>query len=501
MKIFFVNGVRGGEEIDFAVPEITIGREVDNLLSIPADGMSRYHARLQRDAQGVWRVSDSGSTNGVKVNRTRIAEPTVLREGDLIEFGDQMIRVTELSAAPGKVVFDPVVEELPPPSPLPPPSRPMDATVPIQPLPPPAVSPANPAVAVAPAAAPAHAAGTAHELSEALKSGKLKLFGGKNAEKAAAVPASGDPADKPRRIFSNRLFYTVVFCAVVVAISCFYLLNQQKPKQNVTGEKRLDPKAVLLFYEKEVIEPDNIFRFVLQVENGKAVFTIDDLKSQRRFQREIPVVNESNLEMLFDGVARGGFMTLKSPPAGTAPENQQQRRRMVVGEGGKINEVTVLNNSAPKSFEDLEYAIGVFADGYGLQTIAMTPEELRDQAERSFIKAEDLFANREAKLSNLRAAIQRYAVTVNYLEQFSPKPALWDKARKRLEEAEKIRRLKLQELNYERIRLGQFKEFDQLRYVLNQIMELRDPDSVEYDNARRALFNLDNYLNKVNKRK
>ena len=30
MKIFFVNGVRGGDEVEFALPEITIGRDDGN---------------------------------------------------------------------------------------------------------------------------------------------------------------------------------------------------------------------------------------------------------------------------------------------------------------------------------------------------------------------------------------------------------------------------------------------------------------------------------------
>ena len=105
MKIFFVNGIRGGDEVEFAIPEITIGREDDNVLRIPTAGVSRYHARIYRNTAGEWLVGDQGSTNGVKLNRSRIVSDTVLREGDLIEIGDQMIRVTELAAAPPKVIF------------------------------------------------------------------------------------------------------------------------------------------------------------------------------------------------------------------------------------------------------------------------------------------------------------------------------------------------------------------------------------------------------------
>ena len=34
MKLFFVNGLRAGEELEFAIPEITVGRELDNVVII-----------------------------------------------------------------------------------------------------------------------------------------------------------------------------------------------------------------------------------------------------------------------------------------------------------------------------------------------------------------------------------------------------------------------------------------------------------------------------------
>ena len=108
MKIFFVNGVRGGDEVEFALPEITIGRDDGNILRIPTEAVSRYHARLRQNESGVWTISDQGSTNGVKLNRVRIGGERELAEGDLIEIGDQMIRVTGLNAEPPKVIFNPI---------------------------------------------------------------------------------------------------------------------------------------------------------------------------------------------------------------------------------------------------------------------------------------------------------------------------------------------------------------------------------------------------------
>ena len=108
MKIFFVNGVRSGDEVEFALPEITIGRDDGNILRIPTEAVSRYHARLKQNESGVWTICDQGSTNGVKLNRVRIGGERELAEGDLIEIGDQMIRVTGLNAEPPKVIFNPI---------------------------------------------------------------------------------------------------------------------------------------------------------------------------------------------------------------------------------------------------------------------------------------------------------------------------------------------------------------------------------------------------------
>ena len=56
MKIFFVNGVRAGEELDLALPIINVGREEDNAVMLLTGGVSRYHGELRRDENGGWTV-------------------------------------------------------------------------------------------------------------------------------------------------------------------------------------------------------------------------------------------------------------------------------------------------------------------------------------------------------------------------------------------------------------------------------------------------------------
>ena len=169
---------------------------------------------------------------------------------------------------------------------------------------------------------------------------------------------------------------------------------------------------------------------------------------------------------------------------------------MVICDQGRLHELTVRNNMRPTAFERLETSINLFAENHALRTVAMTPEELQDQAQMNFNKAEDLFQNRQSRAANLRDAIHRYRLTVEYLNAFVPKPALWDTARKQLELACKIRDDRLAALRSERVRLGQLREFVAVLPVLDEIMALSDPDSPEFSDARKLRIQIDSYLRK-----
>ena len=67
--------------------EITIGRQDGNTIRLTERNVSRRHARLVKD-NGALLIEDLGSYNGVRVNGDRIAGPTKIKEGDLIEIGD-----------------------------------------------------------------------------------------------------------------------------------------------------------------------------------------------------------------------------------------------------------------------------------------------------------------------------------------------------------------------------------------------------------------------------
>ena len=68
----------------------TIGRTSGNDLVIAGRTVSRRHARLWFDS-GRWILEDLQSANGTRVNNTLINQPIVLKDGDIVSFGDEMV--------------------------------------------------------------------------------------------------------------------------------------------------------------------------------------------------------------------------------------------------------------------------------------------------------------------------------------------------------------------------------------------------------------------------
>ena len=90
---------KGGAERreTFDRTEISVGRVQGNDLMLPKGNVSKHHARLTfRDSRFV--VTDLKSTNGTYVNGRKIAQATIVREGDKIYVGDFVLRVEAAQA-------------------------------------------------------------------------------------------------------------------------------------------------------------------------------------------------------------------------------------------------------------------------------------------------------------------------------------------------------------------------------------------------------------------
>ncbi len=98
---------KGGAERreSFDKNEINVGRVQGNDLMLPKGNVSKHHARLLfRDGRFI--VTDLKSTNGTYVNGRKIAQATIVREGDKIYIGDFVLRL-ETNGAAGAAIHEP----------------------------------------------------------------------------------------------------------------------------------------------------------------------------------------------------------------------------------------------------------------------------------------------------------------------------------------------------------------------------------------------------------
>ena len=532
MKIYFINGINAGASRELDKPVITIGREVDNDISILTGGVSRYHARFACGADGKWTVYDQKSTNGVKVNNELVAGKQLLEEGDVISLGDQTLRFGEKKDMKAEIASAFAPEAIPviQPSTAKPDEIPVSKIV-FQPI---AIIEDEPAQKIefhefkpdAPKIeddnsifklkeeqSPEKTLTSAkvmsyigdkteiakEHLSEALLKGKASIFASKEQIKAARHEQN--ELNAPKRRFSNLLFYVIVICSAVIFVSMFIILQEnQKQSPEIITEKKIIPGPFLVYYEKIKATPDNLFRFALRIEGGNAYFNVDDLKSQRHYSKVIDKVNPSLLETLKKEIDGTTFMSLQQQPPESAQDNMNETRSLTISCDYKINSITVKNTYAPGAFETIERSINEFAGNFGLQTIDLSPEELKARAEELYQKAEDLFQNREAKPEKLLDAIARYQMAVEYLDQFSPKPSTWDKARKRASEAESILKKMRDDLNFECQRLMRLKDYEKAKEISAKMMELYPQDAKEYQTLKDLNIRLGNILKDLKKR-
>jgi len=106
--------------------QLTIGRDASNGVAINDAEVSRKHSRLSFQG-GKYVVEDLGSTNGTFVNGQRLAGPVVLKPGDVVSLGEQIVLMYDaINNDPGATMAAPRrsarVEAPPAPSYAPPPS-------------------------------------------------------------------------------------------------------------------------------------------------------------------------------------------------------------------------------------------------------------------------------------------------------------------------------------------------------------------------------------------
>jgi hypothetical protein len=105
--------------------QLIIGRDAVNAVAINDAEVSRKHARLTFQG-GKYVLEDLGSTNGTFVNGQRLVSSTVLKSGDVVSLGEQIVLMYEaLSTDAGATMISHKAPARPAPAPVaaPPPQQ------------------------------------------------------------------------------------------------------------------------------------------------------------------------------------------------------------------------------------------------------------------------------------------------------------------------------------------------------------------------------------------
>ncbi len=114
-----------GKVFELLQDEITIGRDIANLIVINDPEVSRKHARLKAQPGGGYTVEDLGSTNGTFVDGQRLMGPHALRNGEVIMLGEKISLAYEIVGFDAEATL--VSASGPQPTPVaPPPPAPRD---------------------------------------------------------------------------------------------------------------------------------------------------------------------------------------------------------------------------------------------------------------------------------------------------------------------------------------------------------------------------------------
>jgi hypothetical protein len=138
-QLIMRSGPTPGAVFNLGGDQLTVGRDSTNDVVINDAEISRRHARLTFQG-GKYILEDLGSTNGTFVNGQRLAGPRVLKAGEVVSFGEQIVLVYEASSFdPAATIASPRASAVPsvsrPVAPPPPPPADYAGSVPASPVP------------------------------------------------------------------------------------------------------------------------------------------------------------------------------------------------------------------------------------------------------------------------------------------------------------------------------------------------------------------------------
>ena len=154
-----------------------------------------------------------------------------------------------------------------------------------------------------------------------------------------------------------------------------------------------------------------------------------------------------------------------------------------------------------KGLRILDRRVGLFLGNEGMSLLGAhrAPEELIDKAKKFFYKAESLLQNKEANPANMRKALIRYTLTVEYLDQFSPKPDIWHQAMEKRKKVEAMLEKRRKELVFDYMKNIKMQEYKKCLDVLEELMLISEPGGKQWTKARDFKINIERTIRQRNR--
>lgn len=503
MKLFFTDGNKKGEQCELSPPGISIGRELDNDVILEQEGASRYHAKLEWK-NSEWYLKDLGSTNGTKLNGKKVTpnESVKLKEGDNLKVGKQTMHFAEkYDESKASEAATPIIKT----------PEPIDND-----------NPAEPSAVTISDGKPADTDkkdDASKEEPEGMSDSQsfLKFFddkqpkspkdeAGKSLEFFGKKEKSEASEGKSDKRHAGLLFYVAVIGAAIILIAGFLILErtkeENKPRQNSQTQKVRKGAPLLIRYEKQITSSTpnhNIFRFVLEIKDGKVTITRDDLQAGLKDQ-PTRKVGADKLRELEERLQETDFMSAEQGQAGLPRKGEDKRQNLTIAYGKEFNSITVSNTSPPRPFEEAVRILEDFSDTVlNVPAISLTPEELREEGMNAFRKGKQLFENYRAEHENLYQAKKLLKIAIENLGSFQPEPPEYNQAYKMREEASRILQSQIHAhgRNAEKyFRLGQYGESKE---EFKLIMEKTEPGSKPFNTARQQIIKLEEIIRRKKK--
>lgn len=388
-KLVVVTGPLAGRVFTVGPGGLRLGRSSGCDIHIVDEQLSRNHCYFEADGETGLRVTDLASANGTFVNGVPLgSEPYELSDGDVIETGDQRLKVGLL-----------VQQEIPPPSPA-----------------------ADKGVDLGLGNTPPALGSYRENKSEHARSSFVNLL---------IIVASS---------------VCIVMIVLLLGSKVDILGRFKESGGEVTAEKisRVKDEVPVVrevVYEKVEGNQSRIFRYEMTYSPDSVLSVrIDDVPDENRHHVKNSPLRPEAIEELNDILAWKNLKDLDPEYIGMTPDPPAlESWSLKVVYSTCVKSVRVVNMNEPEAFRAVREKLEAFSKSeLGVWAIQYSRGKLLELAEKSVELGEAKWFDRDVEHGNLAASVTAYEEALFYLETINPKPPLAATAREGLERSKSL---------------------------------------------------------------